>query len=402
MKTINNELYLGEFQAKELAEIYGTPLYVYEACEIKGNIKKIREFINYEPKRIHYALFCNNNIQILKLLRKEHIQVTACSPGDVFIATKAGYLPEEIIFSGTNLNEKDFLFLKEKNLQINVDSLEQLKDYCKLNPKSKVGLRLNLKIQLPAEMGLKAVGNESRLGLNEEQLPLALEIASKYKVKLNGIQTYLGTNILSVKPFIKMLKKLVWLAEKIDSIEYIDIGGGFGVDYSEKPKEFDWNKLGKEVTQLMSNLSKKKERKVVLILEPGRSIIARAGTLLTRVVSIKHTNKLFIGTDTCFTHFMRPFLYGAEHRIVKATEIESKEHIEGDVCGNTTLSIDFLGKNKKLPPLRDGDLLAILDVGAYGYSMSSHFLSRPRPAELVVAGKKSHVIREREKISDLL
>lgn len=425
MKVINNEIYFGGLKATELADRYGTPLYVYEENEVKKNLRTIIEAIEYNPKRLHYALFSNNNIELLKLIRKAGASITTTSPGDVFIATKAGFLPKEIIFSGTNLNKEDFLFIKEKGIQINIDSLGQLEEYCKLYPKSKVGLRFNLQIRLPPEVVKPAIGKESRLGLNETQLQEAVKIASKYKVEINGLQTYLGSNVFEVRPFIDALKRLIKIAEKIDTVEYIDIGGGFPIDYSEKPKEFDWDWFGKEITKTMEDFSKNKKSKITLILEPGRSIMARTGTLLTRVVSIKDSKfapegiiarakallksgigikdsgKTFIGTDTCFTHFMGQLL-GEEHRIVKADKIEFEKYITADICGNTTLSTDFLGKNKKLPPVKKGDLLAILDVGAYGYALSNQFLSRPRPAEVLITGRKSRIIREREKFSDLL
>ncbi|MCX6801812.1 MAG: diaminopimelate decarboxylase [Candidatus Diapherotrites archaeon] len=402
MHAFDNRLFLGDFKAVELAELYGTPLYVYEEEEIKRNFRKIKESIKYSHTRIHYAMFCNNNRQILKLLREEGALITATCPGDAFIAMKAGFLPGEIIISGTNMGKEDFLFIKEKGIQINVDSLGQLEDFCRLNPKGRAGLRVNLKVRLPEGIGSACIGRESRLGLEERQLKEALKIASKYKVKINGLQTYLGTNLLEVPPFIAALKRLALLAEKIDSIEYLDLGGGFGVDYSEKPKEFNVEEFGKEVTGIMEKLSEKKGKRIALIIEPGRSIMAKAGVLLTKVVSIKHTCKTFVGTDTCFAHFMRPFVYNAEHTILKAGGIESKRQITADICGNTTLSVDFLGRDKKLPPVKKGDILAILGAGAYGYAMSNHFLSRPRPAEVLVSGKKSRIIREREKLGDLL
>jgi len=402
MKIINNQLTAEKFTAKELAEIYGTPLYVYEEEKIKQNLARITNAVKYKNKRIHYAMFCNNNTQILELLRKEGAFITATSPGDVFIASKAGFEPKDIIFSGTNLSEEDFLFLKEKGIQTNINSIEELEEFCKLNPGGKTGLRLKLKIKLPKKTGPKANGKESRLGIEEEQLSKVIAVSSRFNVQINGVQIYLGTNIMKTEPFVEALKNLVRIAEKLKTVKYIDLGGAFGVDYSEDQKTFNWAVLGREISKIMKDFSMRQERDIALILEPGRSIIANAGVLLTSTVNIKKGKKTFVGVDTCFAHFMRPFLYGAKHRIIKANQVKSKELFDVDICGNTTLSVDFLGRNRKLPRLEKGDILAILDAGAYGYSLSNQFLSRLRPAEALVSEKSSRIIREREKFSDLL
>jgi diaminopimelate decarboxylase len=235
------------------------------------------------------------------------------------------------------------------------------------------------------------------------ELTAALEIARRSGLRITGLHMYAGTNTLKAGRFIECLDRMIEASDTLPDLEYLDVGGGFGVAYKEGRSQLAIHTLSRELSRRLRSLSQKRGRTVRLIIEPGRLLIASAGTLLMRVVSVKERGgRRYIGVDSTVGNIVVESVYHPYHRIAAIAPRGAALEIPTDVCGNTTHSRDYLGRSCRLPELLPGDILALLDAGAYGYAMSSHFLNRPRPAEVVIDGGTYQLTTRRETFDDLL
>ncbi|MDY6803282.1 MAG: decarboxylase [Cyanobacteriota bacterium] len=386
--------------ARELLANYRSPLYVYQGDRLRQTIDFIGNSIPYPRTKFHFASVTNGNISLLQIFREGGWGLHANTPGDAFLGLKAGFLPERIVYSGSNLNSEEMEQMLEWGVTtFNLDSVEQLKLFGKIyrgkfadNPQLKLGFRLNL----PELTG------ESRIGVRPKEFPAAITIAKSFGLKLKGLHFYRGTGTNATEAFTQVIDKVLATCRLLPDWEYLDFGGGFGYAYKGGGAVFDWQKFGEELTRRVEKL----DREIDLIIEPGRAAIARCGSILTKVVSVKwqgeKQEKQIVGVDTTVANLSVPSVHGGYREIVSFKDTKKTPLHQSDVCGNTTYSRDYLGRNCQLPSLQSGDILLILDTGAYGYAMSSHFLHRPRPAEVLLEGGKHRLIRQREGYDILL
>ncbi|NET44791.1 decarboxylase [Okeania sp. SIO2B3] len=383
--------------AQELLENYGSPLYVYDSEILIKTINHITESIPYPHTEFHFASVTNGNVSLLKIFREYKWGLHANTPGDVFLGLKAGFSPDKIVYSGSNLNAQEFSQLLNWGVTtFNLDSVSQLQLFCdiyidkfarEITPK--LGLRLNL----PELTG------ESRIGVRPEEFSQAIQITKSVGLKLSGLHFYRGTGTNATKAFTQVIEPILTTGKFLPDWEYLDFGGGFGYPYHHNGIAFDWQTFGVELTAAIEKVG----RKIKLIIEPGRAAIAGSSQILTKVISVKwQGDKQIVGVDTTVANLSVPSVHGGYREIVSFREINKSDLYLTDVCGNTTYSRDYLGKNCQLPPLEKGDILAILDTGAYGYAMSSHFLHRPRPAEVLLEKSQHRLIRQREDYNILL
>ncbi|WP_204102154.1 MULTISPECIES: hypothetical protein [Spirulina sp. CCY15215] len=382
--------------ARELLDNYGTPLYVYQRDRLLQTIDRITGAIAYPHCQFHFATVTNGNTALLKIFRDRGWGLHANSPGDVYLGLKAGFFPENIVYSGSNLNANELeQILYWGVATFNLDSLSQLSSFCQVYHKLREQIsvpRLGFRLNLPEITG------ESRIGVRPEEFPEAVKIADSYGLKIRGLHFYRGTGTNATEAFIEAIDIVLETCQQLPDWDYLDFGGGFGYPYRHQKVAFDWEKFGLNLTQKLQKV----KQKINLIIEPGRAAIAKCGTLLTQVVSVKwQDEKQIIGVDTTIANLAVLSVHGGDREIVSWHDSTQETH-QTDVCGNTTYSRDYLGKNVLLPALEVGDILAILDVGAYGYAMSSHFLHRPRPAEVLLEDARSRLIRQRENYSVLL
>ena len=279
---------------------------------------------------------------------------------------------------------------------LNLDSISQLRllgevflSHAELQSRRdkdlKVGLRLN-------------VSEESRIGVCSGDFEEAIAIAKSAGLKISGLHFYRGTGTNATSAFTDAIDWVLEIGKKLPNWQYLDFGGGFGYPYHHQGVGFDWNIFGYELSRRISNLGKE----INLVIEPGRAAIASCACLLAQVVSVKwQGNKQILGVDSTVANISVPAVHGGYREIVSWKNSSSEKYLT-DVCGNTTYSRDYLGKNCQLPALEIGDIIAILDVGAYGYAMSSHFLHRPKPAEVLLENSNHRLIRKREDYSILL
>jgi len=384
MKIKNNKLFLGEFSAESLVKKFGTPIYVYETETIKEQYLKLIKNITYPKLKIHYACKANTNISILKLLQKLGSSIETVSKGEIILALQAGFKPEDIIYTSTSVSRDEMIFVVKNKIKVNLDSLSQIELYGKMNSGAKVGIRVNQGIGAGHHSHVITGGVMSKFGIPLEHLDKAKKLAQKYKLKIVNLHQHIGSNILDKNILLKACDKLFETALQFPDLESLDFGGGLGIPYLSTEKDLDLETLGLEITERMNNFNKKYGRELDMLIEPGRFLVAQSGVLLTNVTEIKNNPKrTFIGVDTGFNHLIRPAMYGSYHKIINANRIKGIT-VRADIVGNICESGDVFGRDRKISCPKIGDTLAILNAGAYGYVMASHYNSRLLPKEILI------------------
>lgn len=380
---------------QELLSAYGSPLYVYHGDRLRQTLNQIRQSIPYPATQLHFASVTNGNVALLQIVRQAGWGLHSNTPGDVFLGLQAGFSPQQIVYSGSNLSRTDLAQLLDWQIdRFNFDSLSQLQDFCTYagsdrSPDHSRHPRLGLRLNDPELIG------DSRIGLRPAEFPAAVAIAQQHGFSLTGLHFYRGTGTNATTAFTQAIDRLIAIAQKLPQWRSLDFGGGFGYPYRSGPA-FDWPEFGTAIAHKLAALS----HPVELLIEPGRAAIAGCGVLLAKVVSVKwQGDRQVVGVDTTVANLSVPAVHGG-YRTITAWATGTC-HLT-DICGNTTYSRDYLGRNCWLPQLTIGDAIAILDTGAYGYAMSSHFLHRPRPAEVLIEANQHRLIRQREDYSILL
>lgn len=393
--TVNkNKLFIGEIDAEALVKKYGSPLYVYDAEIVKRQYAELVNNISYPKLKIHYAAKANANAEIFNLLKKEGAGIETVSIGEVELALQAGFAPSEILYTCSNISREEQEAVMKKNIIMNLDSLTQVQRFGEMRPGGTIAIRINQGIGAGFHKHTITGGPESKFGIDSSQLPQVQQLAQKYKLKIVGLHQHIGSNILDEAIFMKAIKKLLATAKDFSDLEFLDFGGGFGVPYKPEEKPLDMKSLGKQITNELNRFMKQYGKELIVRFEPGRFLVAESGVLLAQVTEIKTTPyKIFVGINSGFNQLIRPAMYGAYQEIVNASAVDGeKENVS--VVGNICESADFFAKDRPLTQCKEGDVIAILDSGAYGYAMSSLFNARSKPVEIVVEGKISRVIRE--------
>jgi diaminopimelate decarboxylase len=378
--------------AEDLLAVYGSPLYVYRLDRLLDTIDHITNSIPYPQTQFQFASVTNGNVALLQIFKNQGWGIHANTPGDIHLALAAGFTPDQIVYSGSNLDRQEMRQILAWGIDaINLDSLSQLETlrdvYSSEYPKPRLGLRLNF----PPLTG------ESRIGVHPDEFGRANDIAHQAGLTVDGLHFYRGTGTNATQAFIGAIETILAIASQLPDLAYLDFGGGFGYPYHHEKAAFDWVEFGRILSDKLSRL----DRKIALTIEPGRAAIAGCAVLLARVVAVKwQGKKQILGVDSTVANLSVPSVHGGYRELVSWND--SDELFTTDVCGNTTYSRDYLGRNCQLPQLRIDDLVAILDVGAYGYAMSSHFLHRPRPAEVLLDQDSHRLIRQREDYQILL
>tara|TARA_Y100000590_G_scaffold92658_1_gene104835 strand:+ start:2563 stop:3834 length:1272 start_codon:yes stop_codon:yes gene_type:complete len=397
------------------AETYGTPTYCYSKKRLEENTQRLNKAIkNYFPKnKIYYAVKANSNIHIIKLL-KNSLKELGCdcsSPGELFAANKAGVDAKDCVYTGNYESKEDLKIAIDSNCEINLDDLSSFKRLKKIKIPEYISFRLN-----PGEghgefSGIVTGGKNSKFGIPSEKIGKAYLFAKNSGVKYFGLQCHAGSSTIEVSAFTNIVKLILKSAKEIESIinqrlDKISIGSGFGIPYRDHEKPLDLDSLFKNIQKLFFEYYNADESTwPTLCIEPGRIIVGDTGIIISKVTGIKKSYKNFVGLDAGMETLMRPALYGAHHRLIKIDPDEQYNDIElsgfYDVTGRICENTDRIGERVALPKINENDLIAIMDVGAYGYSMSHQFNTRPRPPEVILNENKITLIRKRETISDI-
>lgn len=413
----DNTLYCEDVPAGELVEEFGTPLYVYSKNQIVENFRAVAGAAG--PRcTVCYALKANANPVILKLLVEAGAGADVVSAGEIHLALKAGFPPEKIVFAGVGKREDEIEYALNQNIfSFNVESVQELQLISllavRLNKRARVSLRINPNIDAESHPYISTGLKHNKFGIDASRALEVFRTATTLPaVEVIGIHTHIGSQITKVEPYVSTAKFLVEMVNQLRqegiSLSHIDIGGGFGVQYinvlahEALPVEHNPNGVPVAVEEILSAILPILEPTGCSIwVEPGRSIVANAGVLLTKVLYTKeNSTKKFIVVDAGMNDLLRPSLYNAYHQVVPVT-IETYEHEKVDVVGPICETGDFLARDRMLNRVKRGDGLAILTVGAYGFVTTSQYNARPRPAEVLVNGEKVRVIRERETFNHL-
>jgi diaminopimelate decarboxylase len=402
----NGELYCEGVPVKSVAQRVGTPFYLYSSNTLMNHYRAFDSAFAGVPHIICFALKSNPNSAILRLLGREGAGADIVSGGELFRALRAGIDTQKIVYAGVGKRRDEIEYaIKVGILMFNVESGEELlaieraaKD---MRASARIALRVNPDIDPKTHAYISTGLKENKFGIPIEQ---ALEYYQTAKslshVEVTGIHQHIGSQITEVQPFVDALEKLVGFVKVLRSagmdIEYINIGGGLGITYKDEtpphPKE-----LAKAIRPLL------KESGCTLVLEPGRAIVGNAGILVTSALYHKDSGeKRFLIVDAGMNDLIRPSLYEAYHEIRPVSEPAAPGNTVLDVVGPICESGDFLAKEREMPEVRQGELLAVMGAGAYAFSMSSNYNSRPRVAEVLVKGSEYYIVRERETYNDLI
>jgi diaminopimelate decarboxylase len=404
-------LFFDGFSVKELAEKYDTPLYVLSEKRIRDNYNRLNNALisNYKHLRIYYAAKANSNLTVLKILQSEGAYLDTVSPGEVFMGLSSGFTPDRILFTGTSVRDDELKFLADANITVNVDSQSELDRLLKIAVPPVVSVRVNPEIGAGHHSHCITAGSESKFGLWEEETIQAYAIAKRARVERFGIHMHIGSGILDIDPYSLAVEKLLSIAKRVHDevgieFEFIDIGGGLGIPYAPEDKDLDLAEFSnKIVVPFKAKLKEHGLGKPFLCVEPGRYLVCDASILLTSVNTVKKTpSKKFVGVDAGFNTLVRPTMYGSYHPILVANKLAKAGREFYDVVGPICESGDVLAKDRQLPQVEEGDLLAVQNAGAYGFSMSSQYNSRPRAAEVMIRQGKDVLVRKREELGDLM
>ncbi|HSA83920.1 MAG TPA: diaminopimelate decarboxylase, partial [Patescibacteria group bacterium] len=392
---------IGGVSAESLVKKYGSSLYVYDAAILKRQLRLLIDNITYPRTEFYYACKHNTNVEIMKLLKKAGAKLEAVSPAEVLVAFEAGYKPEEIIYTASYTTKEELQFVIENKIMINLDSLTQIKRFGEIKPGGNISIRINQGIGGGHHEHNITGGPDSKFGVDLSEINEAKKLAKKYRLKIVGIHQHIGSGILDEPLFIKATKTLLKTAEQFDDLDFIDFGGGFGLSYNESQKPLDMHMLGKRLTKELEQFVTQYGKQVRFLFEPGRFLVGESGVLLGTVTEIKKTPyHTFVGIDSGMNQLVRPIMYGSYHDIVNASHVSgNKESVW--IVGNICESGDVLGRDRLITKCKEGDIIAIFNAGAMGYSMSSLYNGRPQPAEVLVEGDTSRVIREQHDLSIL-
>ena len=404
MKYIKSNFFVEKVSLQKLAKKFDTPLYCYSYENLKENINNFKFHFDKLNPLICFAIKSNCNLSIIREIKKLGLGADVVSQGELHQALKAGINPKKIVFSGVGKLHSELKYAIDRNiLLINSESKSEVIEIEKIAKSKKkkidIGIRLNPNIDAKTLKQISTGKKEDKFGVNEKTFLDIVNYSSISKnINLKCLSVHLGSQILDHKPYEKMLSVINKVIQKSNhNFEFIDLGGGMGISYEQNNKKLDYLKYNNSIRKFLRNYKSK------IIFEPGRSIVGNIGSLVSKVIYIKKSNKkYFIILDVAMNDFMRPALYGANHRIlpVKKTNLASKRFYEfvGPICEST----DKFTTVKKFQKLREKDLIVICDVGAYGISLSSNYNMRPKPAEILIKGSKIRVIKKRQKHTDLM
>ncbi|MDC0875661.1 diaminopimelate decarboxylase [Candidatus Pelagibacter sp.] len=404
MKYINKKLTIEKVKIQNIAKKFGTPIYCYSYSKLKENINKFKKSFESFSPLVCFAIKSNTNVSLIKEIGKFGLGADVVSLGELMKALKAGIKPNKIVFSGVGKTSEEINFaIKKKILLINAESkseIFEIERIAKINKKDvNVGIRLNPNVDAKTLSQISTGKKENKFGIGEKDfLELTKYINKSKSLSLKCLSVHIGSQILDVKPYENMLKALNKIIKKTNhSFEYIDLGGGMGIDYKNDKKILNLKKYSQSIKKFLKDHDSK------IIFEPGRSIVGNIGTLISTITYIKKGHrKNFIILDVAMNDLMRPALYNSKHRILPATKINKKTNKIYEFVGPICESTDKFLTINNFQKLDEKDLVVICDVGAYGMSLSSNYNVRPKAIEILIKNSKISIINKRQKLSDLV
>jgi len=400
----NNKLYCENVKVEDLAKRFGTPLYIYSYHTLISHFTKLRDAFKSINPLICYSVKANSNLTILKALVEKGAGLDIVSGGELFRAQKAGCSPKKIVYASVGKTAHEIEeAIKAGILFFNVESYPELKNIQqiakRLNKAVNVSLRINPDVEPKTHKYITTGKLTNKFGIDFKSAKQIILLAQAFShLKVSGLHIHIGSQITKSEPYVAALKKVIAFIEELKeegiSLKYLNIGGGLGIIYDKETPQTA-QRFSAKVLPLLKKTGLK------IIMEPGRFIVGNSGILVAKVLYIKNTpKKKFIIVDTGMNDLIRPALYEAYHAILPLNKIKGEEI--ADMVGPICESGDFIAKGRSLPKVKEGEYLAVMGAGAYGFSMSSNYNSRRRAEEVMVSKDKVFVIRKRESYEDLI
>jgi len=387
---------------QQLVGQFGSPLYVYDAQVIEKQIKRLKKAFSGFDHKLHYACKSLNNQAILKLVKSLGCGLDAVSIQEVELGILAGYPVDDILFTPSNVAFSEIERATELGVHINIDSLSALRKFGQFKGGSyPVFIRVNPHILAGGNPKIQTGHIDSKFGISIFQLSEVEAIVKAFGIHVEGLHVHTGSEFLDAGVFLQGAQILFQAAKAFPDIQYIDFGSGFKVAYKDDDVVTPIEELGKQLAEAIAEFQKTRDKAIQVWFEPGKFLVSESGTLLSTVTTLKRTpSSAFLGVDTGLNHLIRPMMYDSYHEIENISRTGPADHVYnvvGYIC-----ETDTLGYSRALPESQEGDILAIHNAGAYGFSMSSQYNSRLRPAEVLILHGKPVLIREKETMADLL
>ena len=386
----------------QIAEEYGTPLYVYHAEKIKEQFGKLQSAFENSNTVFFYACKALTNVNVLRYVRNLGANVDCSSINEVKLAFHAGFPSSRILYTSNGIDFDEIREAKELGVYINIDSLSNLAKFGEAFGNSyPIGIRLRPNILAGGNLKISTGHDKSKFGIPVDQIHQILKVVEKYNLRISDLHIHTGSEIKDVDVFLKGIEVLFDISNHFEHLEFIDLGGGFKVASKEGEQETDILELAEKVKQAFANHPYKNGRKLQVWFEPGKFLVSAAGHFITKVNVLKETSAAdFVSVNSGFNHLIRPMFYDAYHHIENISNPGAplkNYSVVGNICETDTFAWD-----RPLNQVREGDYLVFRNAGAYGFEMSSNFNSRFKPAEVLVLEGKAHLIRRRDQFDDLL
>lgn len=405
----NGILKIEGIETPDLAHKYGTPLYITSEARVRQNYRHLHEAFSqfFEKFSIKFAVKANSNPKLISILAEEGSGADVSNLKELQLAEVGGIPAKSILVTPNNLEKEELLSISSEGVAINFDDIGQM-EYTGDSLPPIVSFRINPGIGKGEFPGTVTAGPEAKFGIPEHNIFEAYGRAKELGAKRFGIQMMTGSNVLDPEYFTFITSRLFEVTGKISKalgidFEFVDIGGGFGVPYRPGeevlPVETVAQKVYEGMKERYSSIGKELPE---LFIEPGRYLVSDSTVLLGKVTNVKSYGKRFIGTNIGMNDLLRPALYGAYHRVLVANRVGAENVIKADITGQICENTDRIAVDRELPDVRNGDIIAVLNAGAYGYSMSNNFNGHGKPAEVLITNGSDHLIRRRETLEDML
>jgi diaminopimelate decarboxylase len=389
-------------QLTEAANKFGTPLYIYHAEKIEEQFNELKKSFSGCNAKFFYACKALTNINILKLMKQFGANLDCVSINEVKLGLKAGFAPAQILFTPNCVDFEEIEAGKNLGVHINIDNISFLEQFGnRYGNTYPVCIRLNPHIMAGGNFKISTGHVDSKFGISIHQIRHIERIVKSTNLHVNGVHMHTGSEIKDVNVFLQGLEILFEMTSRFPDLEFIDLGSGFKVSYSDEDVKTDVKMLGEKVSEAFKEYEKETGKKLEVWFEPGKFLVSEAGYFIVKANVVKQTTAtVFAGVNSGFNHLIRPMFYDAYHKITNITNPKGAERIYtvvGNICETDTFAWD-----RKLHEVREGDYLVFHNAGAYGFEMSSNFNSRLKPAEALVKNGKYFLIRKRDEFEDLL
>lgn len=407
-KVSHEKNFFGNTDPVQLTEKFGTPLYVYNENILRERCRDMKGLISYKNFSVNFSPKANGNLELIKIIRSEGLRVDAMSPGEIYVNLLAGYKPEEILYISNNVSEDEFRYAIHAGVKISVDSVSQLELLGKINPGSKVAFRLNPGVGAGHHEKVVTAGQKTKFGIELSSIPEVKRIAAGYNLRIIGINQHIGSLFMEGDAYLQSTGNILTVAKQFGDLEFIDLGGGFGIPYRKQANQprLNLKDLGDKLSEIIQSFVKEYGKEIEFKIEPGRYIVAESGILLGKVNAVKKNYKTrYVGTDLGFNVLVRPVMYDSHHdiEVYRKSATPSLKEEPVTIVGNICETGDIIAKERTLPEIFENDILGVLDSGAYGYSMSSNYNNRLRPMEILIEENGSpRIIRKRDTLEDLV